>query len=665
MIVMTQESIILVSSNNSEEFLPRLTAELQGIRSIGLKNAIDRNRIRLFEHAAATYSSLSALLNSAEGQTVTMLHYSGHSSKLGLQVQSMAGNGRIDNEDLTTLLKAHKKFRFVFLNGCYSDGLALDLAGAGIPFVIGTTDHIRDGQAAAIATRFYQFLASAGKTVEEAFVLTKAYFMDEANKEDPLLSEAFRSFKKAQTPENRYPWNLYKSASLQALDEVWSLVPARVVNRVLSGEKGKMYKLRVFCIYDGDGGAELYRALRVYFDRKGILFHSLLELGGGDLPDEADLRDEIGAAEAILHVVSDQRYIDLWNRFPALPEYCTTRKNYSVAWGENFSTYLAVLGQQLTFAGDALPNDGYFTSIEEIRRLPQSPSIADICHKSNIFLGLEALLKPIVDENYIDVKELERAIYDFDFDDEVKGCRITDTVAGAAAVFFILIEGTPQCAQNLFYKKLRHLARLGKNVQRFSIAFSSPEGNIMDEEGFYLAVARAIKAKSAVPAKYAGAEACIGLLESQLENNDVILLLDDLGEGAMDWIEKKKTLIGNFWSNLDRLLPAGLPSRLFVFAINRSLPAISFLRDQALWRTDEGIDSIMIRKLSRDEFRRWYAIAESRFTARRRFEQRMQKTGEDIINRYRQESIDVICTTLVGEEKSTVITKILDYDSFI
>ena len=237
------ESIILAFVNTSKEYLNHLSFELREIRDNALRNAEEGNHIQIIEHHGATYRTLSNLLHSDKANNVTMLHYSGHSNGEGLWVEMDDRSGTIKTKQLSTLFLAHKKFRFVFLNSCYSENIAKELTEAGIPYVVGTTNSIDDKEASIVAGQFYKFLARQGKTIKEAFDLTRDYLNDPLYNGGAAMREAPRSLSLTDVTRPKYPWHLYESSTLRDEDRKWSMVPEPWSSANSSHSSEKKYQL--------------------------------------------------------------------------------------------------------------------------------------------------------------------------------------------------------------------------------------------------------------------------------------------------------------------------------------------------------------------------------------------------------------------------------------
>lgn len=662
------QTLIFAYSNTKTAYLKGLPEEIQLIRDLALKNAIAENYISLREHSQVTYSSLSNLLNSREGQDATMLHYSGHSSVGGWDVQWKDCHGCAGNESLVDLIEAHKKFRLVFLNSCYSYELAMALAAAGVEYVIGTTHKIKDEKAARVAVQFYKFLAVPGKTIKEAFDLTRHHFEESLSEQEQEISELFRTIERTGSLDDAYPWKIFNKDALTEEALKWCLVPERERNLVLSGSKGQAARLRVFCIYDKACGPlyeTIANALTKKLSDKKIQFHGLHDISPNQMPLPEDVLAECSSADIVIHLLNDGTYREIWQTLPAdLAEICRCKVNIAIAYDDNFENSLDYLkGLNIQFM-PVLPEVvlGCNTIVQLKMRLRTS-SLPAICDLS-VVRPLEAYFLTHISGNHIDPNMLERSLYKFDFTDELSGCHISSAHPSEKSMFFILIEGTQACAQNLLYKRLRSTARIESNVKRSNIPFLSPERNIATEDDLYMALAKEMLEMNAPMQVFSEPANCIEVIASKLMSNDIVLFADDLGEGKPEEQCIRKRLICKLWNDLIRYLPSSSPNRLFIFAINRSYPSATFADLELFNRDRFKFDNIRINKLSMAEFIRWFGMNENNFPSRK-FRDMYNNEYNEIIDQFRSDSINTICDKLVKSEKHSIITKILDYETYL
>lgn len=219
----TREKLLLAFANTSRDSLMQLQNELQAIRDRALGEAGNSVHLSVVERSGATYRTLADALFSGDTRGITMLHYSGHSTEAGLQVERNGRPETIEPRYLRQLLKTYGKLRFVFLNSCYSRSMATSLVEAGVPYVLGTISRVSDEVAAKVAYKFYQYLCGSATTIEEAFELTRAYFVNEAKNE--ARESHWRSFITEAEEAEDFPWQMFKPETVP--DEVrnWTLVP--------------------------------------------------------------------------------------------------------------------------------------------------------------------------------------------------------------------------------------------------------------------------------------------------------------------------------------------------------------------------------------------------------------------------------------------------------
>ncbi len=100
---------------------------------------------------------------------VQILHFSGHGSKDSLVFQTLERrNLQAPNEPLADFFGKYKNLRLVFLNACYTKGLAEHLLGYDIPAIIGTSQAVLDEVATKFSLRFYKGMLR-GYSLRRAF----------------------------------------------------------------------------------------------------------------------------------------------------------------------------------------------------------------------------------------------------------------------------------------------------------------------------------------------------------------------------------------------------------------------------------------------------------------------------------------------------------------
>lgn len=229
---MATEKLLVTTANQTQQFLLQLADEQRKIRTIAASYADVQDLTNL------DYPSLWNLLNSPTGQTITMVHYIGHSSPQGLYVLGNDGHERLlASQDITDLFgQAARHLRFIFLNSCRSEEVAQALLRAGVPYVVGTSVAIRDDQAVQVADRFYRILGNIDNsgttnvdvdqspTMEEAFRQTKAYLEGLPNNPFATQADSSGGGFATDSEEDKEPWKLYSHPDLTESQRTWRLV---------------------------------------------------------------------------------------------------------------------------------------------------------------------------------------------------------------------------------------------------------------------------------------------------------------------------------------------------------------------------------------------------------------------------------------------------------
>jgi hypothetical protein len=645
------EYLLIAFADISEEHLQYQDLELQEIRDRALKNTIRDKYVRLIEHGGTTYQSLANLLNSEEGDKITMFHYSGHSSKEGLWVQWKDGSGAIEVDLINTLFKAHKKIRFVFLNSCYSEATAKVLVASGVSYVIGTTSKIKDKQAALVAGKFYEYLSGKGKSIKKAFDLTTAFFKSASYSEDAGVKEAFRSFNIEDPLPSEHPWQLYQSDSQEEEKTSWSLVPAS--NLALSTNKEKRFHLRVFCFYEASA-EQLYKLLKFHFKGKGILFNGIEDITLGARPEIDDLVKECTAADIILHLLSDVKYIELWDKeINDLITICKSKTNIALNWLDEYKAPLENLQQMGVSFKAIFPKIYPFAdSVQKLSNL-RIP-LAEIVDKA-----LAPELLTFFSQFLIDPEALENALQEFDYYSE-----FTDyytTCDPSKKILFFLIEGTVNCAQILLYKKFLKKANIENNIQPVRVPFVSPNGTITSQGQFYLFLAKELLQTTTTKDSYKTPERCIEEIDLKLGKQPVVILIegiDEVSDGTKisdGELQFRKGLLANFWVYLNKNLSDTIRYPLLIFVINKSYPDVRFEAVSPYERKDCWPDKILINKLNQLEYLRWFDLFKKRFVAENF--QALKNYESEIVDKYREISLRKICEKLVPGEP--IVEKLL------
>ncbi len=529
------EIILLVSSNID---LPGVSSELQGIRDT-LQTAKNKGFIDLQEHGAATYASMqNALTGAGYAGRITMLHYSGHSFEEGIVVEIDGEKRVVGALELKALIQAHHLFRFVFLNSCYSEDIAKAFIDAGVSLVIGTTSLIKDKDAAVVAAKFYELLSSTAINIQEAYALTNAYFV--AHPEALQAGGVFRSFDTQLPHENgSNVWKLFMSDEIEGLlekekngatlnrDEAlrleqtarWTLVPQ--YRTALSDIRNKDYQLKVLCLYTR-AGEMYYKGFRNKFstpNRQVVLIHGVGDIFGAHDFDYQVFEKELEAADAIVHFIEGNNYLDspffklsaqkldAWNKHAYVPINPIDKEHFekNTAWFAKST----LLKPETDMQGDY---------ISEIYPGIKKVSIPEV-QIENAFLYFKPSWNQFA--GALDSDELAEHMKGMPF--TVENYRaMTVNNAPVKLLYHILLEGTAACAQQLLIKNIRAMKGIDKNIKSIRLSFEALKvlGGMSLWEAFAKSNDLLIGDESEIP------EECAKVLIKKLKNEHVVLVFE-------------------------------------------------------------------------------------------------------------------------------------------
>lgn len=645
------EYLLIAFADISEEHLQYQDLELQQIRDVSLRPAVQENRIKVIEHGGTTFESLSNMLNAPDSHEITMFHYSGHSSKEGLNVQWKEETRTIEKEFMVVLFRTQQKLRLVFLNSCYSKETADALLQKGVDYVIGTTGKIKDKQAALVAAKFYEFLGSKGKPIQEAFDLTTAYFSNGTYVGDEKIKEAFRSFAVNQDQESVHPWQISAKENLSEEDKYWCLMPRS--NLALSRTSEGQYYLRVFCFYE-EKTEEFYQLAKYHFKQRKFLFNGVRDISSGGQPTPEEMIQECKSADIILHLLTGVEYVRLLeNEWNVTLNTCRPKINITVNYGNDYQTPLTHLVQAGFLFKVHFPNqtilvnsvEGYLTLGHSLQKV--------------FSLALATELASFFQQYSITPESLEGALEEFEYLSEFYN--YNKYCDRSKRILFFLLEGTAQCAQILLYKRFLREAKLEKNIQPVRLPFVSTNGTISTPEQFYLALGKELLQRTTIPDSYSSAQRCIEDIENKLYVQPVVILIegiDDTGDGTAiseEVFNLRKTMLASFWENLNRHLSPNIAYRLLVFVINKSYPEVKLETLNTCQRQDCWPDNIRIEKLLSAEYDRWLELLQIRFEAEAL--QKLKADQSGIIDNYREVSLREICNRLIPGEP--IVEKLL------
>jgi len=202
-------------------YLRNLPKELREIRG-ALEEAKNEGLCEVVERSNASVEDiLDVFQDDAYKKRIALFHYGGHANGYQLLLESLAGgHAAAHREGLAAFLARQEGLKLVFLNGCSTEQHALELKGAGIPAVVGTSQSIDDKVAANLAIRFYKGIAN-GASLERAWLDAEDYI--KIQKGAANFRDLYWEGKKEI--EDRFPWNIFYKKGAQKVKD-WNLPEA-------------------------------------------------------------------------------------------------------------------------------------------------------------------------------------------------------------------------------------------------------------------------------------------------------------------------------------------------------------------------------------------------------------------------------------------------------
>lgn len=454
------ERLLIVVSNID---LPAVKQEVKDIRDTSLSYAKTKRHVDTDELLNVDYNSLTQKLNSQDASRITMLHYTGHSSNSGIVVEVDGENKILGLAALATLIQTHNRFRFVFLNSCYSQEIAESFIKIGVSYVIGTTGKIKDQDAQKVAAKFYEFLGATPKTIERAYQLTNEFFVQNPDKLN--LKGEFRSLV-TEKKSGTNVWQLFEATNLTEEQKNWTLVPEYKL--VLSHSTYKDFKLKVLCLYEKKS-AKCYSALESSFlgdSQNSWIINGVWEIFGDNPFDNNVFEKELNSAHAIIHLIEGNDY--LVERFNS--HSFENKVNAVLPVGAIDKDYFSKkdwFSKSVMFA----PSTNYFGESVAIILTGFGKSLNDPAPAISLFKeSISTFLKKQLSENYVDPQEIKKDLKLIEFFEETKFKEAYDIPN--PFLNFIIIESTSDCALPHLVSKIREAAViLKKNNSLLLIPF--------------------------------------------------------------------------------------------------------------------------------------------------------------------------------------------------
>jgi len=615
--------LILGIANTPAGYLDQLQAEVAGI-SMALAKARQQGLVDLRQLQQFTFGQLYAEFNDLNlSRRISMLHYSGHSEASGLLLRESGQDKLLQADKLRTFLQAQNNLKLVFLNSCYSEGIAEKLAEAGVPVVIGTDSGIQDVAARRIAAKFYEILGGGSKTLKQAFDLTQLYF-EEHNEED---DSPFRGIELG----GDYPWRLFykDDAALQ-----WRLVPESVV-----GQLELSAKLRKLLIVRGDSGkAEQYsHALRVAL--MGIPNLMAYDIWQVNEEGAADKRQyAIGQADVVAYLATPELPGSLDGQLSWARPFLSPAKRHFIIAGSGHvpSTRQYLQGKGLVAAQDPLVLLSEFMTLEQLENASDLDTIFRelFLKKLMELLGVGGLQQQLMSAfgalNFVEQKQA------FDFDDKEKKAN------------FILIEGAPQCGHELLIRKILAYNGLQPGGQNkplhINVRKLVPSG--FNEQ--YLWVLLNQNLVGTVSFNPDREEICRKITQ-RLQQEDLAVILNEVEEVDLQVL---KQMILNLWKALNDYLPQGdTGNRLFMIFVHTGYRpdhcCLSEVVLQAQNPVCHAVPMPVIQPLASEVFNTWYIDESQNFPADSPFRRKIQQHKNDILQKkYIRKVVEEICILL-------------------
>ncbi|MRG44991.1 CHAT domain-containing protein [Chitinophaga sp. SYP-B3965] len=572
---MPERKEILLFVHSSIE-LPNVKNELIAIRD---RSPVS-GKVEVRENGATNFDALDkALRNPYDQDWMTMLHYAGHSFKDGIIVEENGQHKVLGVDALKVMIKAHKVFRFVFLNSCNAANIATQFLEAGVPFVVGTTSEVKDTDALLIATKFYDYLSQSPCSIPNAFKLTNEYFIAHKNDLSVLLKDLFGSFSddltgdngcrtlklKGQSKENDYPWKLYiredvaaalqKAAAARSAEEhkllertnEWTLVPQYKIE--LSNDLNSDYQHKILCLYTKKS-EKYYTAFKNCFSTPGqkhILIQGVWDLFEGKPYRQELFEQELEAAHAVIHLVEGPDYLQEKYIISSLQKINNIKAHARIPIAALQDAPFKAMGwyqQAIELEANATAKFFGPTFPELVKKIPAADQLGKIQNALTFYSeSLHNFLFQHTDT--ADPELLSKELIRMPFDIEQGNISNIFNTCSHKKLFFSHIEGTENCAQALIIQKIRASKGIQQNVKSIRISLLKP-APILTTDAFWEEMMRVTDTpkfgdKAQYPLK------CIHALLGKLKQDDVVIVMEDITDAHQ---ELYKEIQQTFWNDL-------------------------------------------------------------------------------------------------------------------
>lgn len=541
-----QKTILLASANvlNNPGYLAHLQKERRNIRNI-LQPSFIRREINIEQEVELSFNDLFAQFN--RGKSINLLHYSGHSTEEKLLLQDVGGDSKdLSANQLAAFLKLQPGLEVVFLNSCCSESIGELLLASGVNAVIETTTEVGDEDAARFAGWIYEGLHS-GKSLADAFEQATIFFEQEICPctRTPPNPRGIAGFPLGS--EEKCLWKL--AFNEKSFVENWYLVE-RIHRRFYH----KDVTTRVLAIYEKtDYNEQCYKVISdLFWERHDVMVYSLEEL----LADEN--RNELIQETQTAILLFNTGFGGFWSQLEWLhPSLKAMNLLFVGCDGDVEGAYskvknnLALTTEVPTFPPGSLTLEK-LARAESLEKVVKDLFAKSICEKVSQAFSAS---KEILTEEF-DNLNFGKQRQPFESDDE-KSFRFDK-------YNLVLVEGSPNCAQELLVKKLLLYAnpRIERSVKPRHISIGTNVPNALTKEELYLQLTHSLLgAKINI-----GIEPLRDVISQKIDEQDLVIILNDVVQNNGDCLP----VFRDFWNELAVLLPETPKNRLFLFIIHKA-----------------------------------------------------------------------------------------------
>ncbi len=639
------EKLLFATSNAINKSLEYLSTEYEAVRDFSLGSG--NKYISMLPEPQISFLALKDRIQA--NNDISMLHYSGHSDKNGLEVDVNGKISTVTKDAVANLMVVCPKVRLVFLNSCNSEAIAQEIFKSKVPYVIGTTKTVNDDLAAVAAYLFYKNLNNLDTTIESAFALTQ----NDLEIEEDEFSLILKQLKKAISDEGinkisksrglgdnniGFWWKLFKNPNENFVEKnkEWTLIP--------KFEQFEDKALKCLFLFDLKY-IEYYKQFNSYFSNANngnISVLGINDISNDQIIDKLYFEKTCTKSDIIVHLI-DARY-----------------KEFVNLTGYNFNTFQ---GKQYSICIDddfklvAFKDETWFKSSEVLIEY-SFIKLSNEGKNSSFFL--DKVIIPKFNEfilnitNRTDLSKLPNDLKAIPFTNEEAQFDKFDIEDQLFSYYFI--NGTENCTQQLLIKKLKK-SFTNDSFETIYVCRSVQNENNIDTElfsnevNFWKRFITGLKISSDsllddIDKGKSRKDICIDTLKEKRSHGNVIIIIDDI-----NFIDFEKLILNDFKTKLEEKTNK-IDYKIIVFAS-------SYLGEKI--NANNKIDIIPLKTM---EFQRWKTSGLSI----KNHENFAQLSINNILNgtnktQFRKNAMINICKTLgLGEPNYlNTILDILDY----